>query len=99
MSWINSEKSFNVFVDNRVKEIKKLSNKLSWFYCESENNPSDLLTKMGFSLSQLKEKKLRWEGPNFLKKHNIKLQIHENVSTECENLDNTETSILLVLTH
>ena len=54
---INSEKSFNVFVNNRVQEIKRLSNKLSWYYCESENNPSDLLTKMGFPLSQLKEKK------------------------------------------
>ena len=45
LSWINSEKSFNVFVDNRVKEIKRLSN------CESENNPTDLSTKIGFPLS------------------------------------------------
>ena len=67
LSWINSEKSFNVFVDNRVKEIKRLSN------CESENNPSDLSTKMGFPLSQLKEKKIWWGGPNFLKKNDIKL--------------------------
>ena len=68
LSWINSEKSFNVFVDNRVEEIKRLSNKLSWCYFESENNPSDLLTKMGFPLSQLKKIKIWWEGPNFLKK-------------------------------
>ena len=57
LSWINSEKSVNVFVDNRVKEIKRLSNKLSRYYCESENNPSDLLTKMGFPMSQLKGNK------------------------------------------
>ena len=57
LSWINSEKYFNAFIDNRVNEIKKLLNKLSWFYCESENNPSDLLTKMCFLLSHLKEKK------------------------------------------
>ena len=30
LSWINSEKSFNVSVANRVQEIKRLSNKLSW---------------------------------------------------------------------
>ena len=57
LSWIDFEKSFNVFVENRVQEIKRLSNKLSWWYCESENNPIDFLTKMGFPLSQLKEKK------------------------------------------
>ena len=97
LSWINSEKSFNVFVDNRVKEIKRLSNKLSWYYCESKNNPSDLLTKIGFPLSQLKVKKILWEGPNFLKKNSIKLHSHEDVSIEFENLDITETPTLLVL--
>ena len=44
LSWINSEKSVSVFVDYRVQEIKRLSNKLSWYCCQSENNPSDLLT-------------------------------------------------------
>ena len=44
-SWINSQNYFNVFVDNRVKNIKRLSGKLSWLYSESKSNPSDLLTK------------------------------------------------------
>ena len=95
LSWINSEKSFNVFVNNRVQEM--LSNKLSWYYCERENNPSDLLTKMGFPLSQLKENKKSWEGPNFLKRHNIKLSSPEDVSIVFENFDITETYTLLVL--
>ena len=95
LSWINSEKSFNVFVNNRVQEM--LSNKLSWYYCERENNPSDLLTKMGFPLSQLKEKKILREGPNFLKKHNIKPNSDEKVSIEFENFDITETPTLFVL--
>ena len=65
LSWINSEKSFKVFVDSRVKEMKRLSNKPPWYYCEKEkNNTNDLSKKMRFSLSQSKEKKLRWEGPN-----------------------------------
>ena len=38
-----------------------------------------------------------WEGPNFLKKNNIKLHSHEGVSIEFENLDITETPTLLVL--
>ena len=48
-------------------------------------------------MSQLKEKKLWWEGPNFLKKHNIKLNSHENVSIKFENFDITETLTWLVL--
>ena len=97
MSWINSEKFVNVSVDKRVQEIIRLSNKFSWYYRESENNPSDLLTKMGFPLSQLKEKKILREGPNFLKKHNIKPNSDENVSIEFENFDITETPTLFVL--
>ena len=42
-------------------------------------------------MSQLKEKKIWWEGPNFLKKHNINLNSHENVSIKFENFDITET--------
>ena len=48
-------------------------------------------------MSQLKEKKNWWEGPNFLMKHNIKLNSHENVSIEFENFDITGTPTLLVL--
>ena len=97
LSWINSEKSVNVFAHRRVQEIKRSSNKLSWCYCESENNPNDLLIKTGFPLSQLKEKKIWWEGPNFFNKRNIKLNSHENISIEFENFDITETPTLLVL--
>ena len=71
-----------MFVDNRVKEIRKLTNKTSWFYCDSKNNPSDLLTKIGFSLVQLKEKHLWWEGPSFLKDQKFKSKHHENVLYE-----------------
>ena len=54
-SWINSEK---LLMHSSIMELKKsIEQKLKWFYCESKNNPSDLLTKMVFSLSQLKEKK------------------------------------------
>ena len=48
---------------------------------------------MRFSLSQSK-KKLRLEGYNFLKKHNIKLPSHENVFIVFENLDITGTPTL-----
>ena len=44
-SWINSQNFLNIFLDNRVKNINRLSGKLSWLYSESKNNPSDLLTK------------------------------------------------------
>ena len=52
---------------------------------------------MGFPLSQLKENNKSWEEPNFLKKYNIKLGSHENVSIEFEKFDITETQTLLIL--
>ena len=55
------------------------------------------MNKNGFSLESIERKKIWWKGPNFLKKHNIKLNSHENVSIEFENLDITETLTLLVL--
>ena len=45
----------------------------------------------------IERKKLWWEGPDFLKKHDVKLQSHENVCIEFENFVITETPTLLVL--
>ena len=45
----------------------------------------------------MERKKLRWEGLNLLKKHNITLPSHENVFTEFENFDITGTPKLFVL--
>ena len=40
---------------------------------------------------------MRWEGPNFLQKQDIKVNSHENVSIEFENFNITETSHIACL--
>ena len=53
---LSSEKSFNVSVDIEFRKLKGYQTNFHGAYRQSENNPSNLLTKMGFPLSQLREK-------------------------------------------
>ena len=46
LAWIKSlEKEFKIFIQNRVLEIRKCISPHKWFYCNSEVNPADLLTR------------------------------------------------------
>lgn len=66
LTWLNSESChYKVFVGNRVAEIQELTEKCSWRYVDSANNPADDLTR-GKSLNVLAEMN-RWsQGPPFL---------------------------------
>ena len=55
------------------------------------------INKNGFSHEAIERKKIWWEEPNFLRKHDIKLNSHENFSIEFENFGITETPTLFVL--
>ena len=66
-------------------KLIKLSSENSWFYCETNSNPSDLLTKLSFPLSQLKEKNIYWEGPKFLKDYEPFNSKHNNILYKTEN--------------
>ncbi|XP_053724599.1 uncharacterized protein LOC128760897 [Synchiropus splendidus] len=56
---------YKVFVGVRVAEIQELTEKCTWHYVESENNPADDLTR-GKTLASLAEPN-RWVcGPTFL---------------------------------
>ena len=49
LSWIKSvEKEHNVFVENRVQEIRKLTDLKEWFYVDTLNNPADMITIQNF---------------------------------------------------
>ena len=74
ISWIKAYKrEFQVFVENRVHDIRKNSNPKDWYYRESSNNSADLLTRKR-TIENFKESILWWEGPNFLKDSNFILQ-------------------------
>ena len=57
-------KEFNVFVENRIKEIRKLTDMNSWHYVETRKNPADLITRM--DIVSFAHNQLWWGGPEFL---------------------------------
>lgn len=62
-AWIKAkDKEFKVFVQNRVLQIGKNINEERWFYCRSEDDPADILTRSNNDPNC----KLWWEGPQFL---------------------------------
>ncbi|XP_056121116.1 uncharacterized protein LOC130099439 [Rhinichthys klamathensis goyatoka] len=66
LQWLNSESCrYRVFVGNRIAEIQELTDKCSWHYVSSADNPADDLTK-GKPLQYLAASN-RWsQGPSFL---------------------------------
>ncbi|GFW36480.1 pro-Pol polyprotein [Trichonephila clavipes] len=70
LSWIQGPSNrWKVFVANRVKEIRSLTDKDSWRHCAGKDNPSDLLTR-GISADSLINCEKWWKGPSFLQEGN-----------------------------
>ena len=65
--WIQSNREYKQFVQNRVSEINRLTNATEWEHCPGVENPADLGSR-GCLASELVESKAWWEGPPWLKK-------------------------------
>ncbi|CAG2247533.1 unnamed protein product [Mytilus edulis] len=65
LHWLNSSKSLNKFVKNRVSEIKELTETHEWKYVPTEMNPADLQTR-GLTASQFEDSTLWMNGPQWL---------------------------------
>ena len=47
LTWIRAEnKEFQTFVENRVQEIRKLTDSRGLYYCNTKSNPADLLNRI-----------------------------------------------------
>ena len=67
LAWIKSlDKEYKTFVENRIQEIRKLTDSNKWKYCCTTENPADIITRQDISLTSC-QKQLWWEGPEHLK--------------------------------
>ena len=70
LSWLSPEKTNSTFVNNRVKEIKKLTCNHQWRYCPTETNPADILSR-GLGYDRFKDNSLWMQGPAWLTDNKI----------------------------
>jgi len=63
LHWIKNEnKTWKKYVQNRIEQIRQLTDINDWQYIPSSENPADILSR-GCSLKELKDKSLWWTGP------------------------------------
>ena len=63
--WIQSDKEFKQFVQNRIDEIHELTDVKSWRHCPGIENPADIGLR-GCQASALMSNSLWWKGPAWL---------------------------------
>ena len=64
LHWLNTEKHISVFVNNRVREIKKHSD-IEFRYVSTKCNPADIASR-GCDTKKISESSLWWHGPEWL---------------------------------
>ncbi|XP_003382269.1 Pao retrotransposon peptidase family protein [Trichinella spiralis] len=70
LSWIRGDpRRWKPFVANRVQEILSRTEPSQWRHCPTADNPADKLSR-GCALDTLREDKLWWNGPAWLKEPN-----------------------------
>ena len=68
LGWIRtSNKEFKQFVENRLREIRRLAPSELWKYVPTKQNPADIASR-GTTATQLVVNKLWCNGPEFLVK-------------------------------
>ena len=91
LCWIESKKSLNTFVANRVKEIKEQAD-VQFHYIPTQQNPADIASR-GTSTDQLQTDKLWWNGPDWLLKSTDEWPVW-NFNKQSESLlSETETEV------
>ena len=66
LSWLKNDRNYKQFVNNRTKNILKLTSPEMWNHCSTEDNPADIGTR-GKLAAELKNSSLWCAGPEWLK--------------------------------
>ena len=64
--WLQADKEYKQFLQNRVDEILRLTEAKNWRHCPGIENPADIGSR-GRLASELVNNKMWWEGPNWLR--------------------------------
>ena len=90
LSWIRAvNQEFRFFVQNRVIKIRENVNPSLWRYCDTKENPADIITRFSssnYSSENLSNNSIWWDGLLFLKEIKEKCFFtedkHENKNRE-----------------
>ena len=82
LCWIRNKGEWKQFVQHRVNEILRLTDKAEWGHCPGEENPADIGSR-GTTATNLKESRKWWEGPAWLlqDEKNWPTSVHEEQTT------------------
>ena len=96
--WIREKGKRNKkIVQNRVSQIRSLWSKEFWWYCPTDQNPSDI-TSRGAKCSELVSNCLWWNGPQFLQEDKVKWPASIScAATEIVKCEEKSSSILNTL--
>jgi hypothetical protein len=76
--WIQSNREFKQFVQNRIDEILKLTNAENWRHFAGKTNPADIGSR-GCLPSELVSNNLWWNGPTWLKQSSQSYPMSEKI--------------------
>jgi len=98
LHWIySSPHKWKIFVGNRINQIHETSEKTQWAHVIGEENPSDCCSR-GLDPSELKNFKLWWSGPEWLKDPNYKKPIFNPTSCTNENVEKEAKPVVATVT-
>lgn len=73
MAWLQLEpNNLKIFAGHRVADIQSSSSINHWHYIHTSQNPADILSR-GTTTEELTKSELWWNGPQFLKDANLKI--------------------------
>ncbi|XP_055526885.1 uncharacterized protein LOC129719515 [Wyeomyia smithii] len=82
LAWMHkSPDQLQVFVRNRIIEIRSVTKEYEWMYVRSEFNPADIVSR-GQMPSELVKNKLWWYGPDFLSSVQFEQEVVEEITDE-----------------